>query len=176
MPFPTGLEVTHPHPHRHCRHCVFSDETFFRLFSSGGRTRVRRQGDRLVNACITPMVGNRGTSVMVWGAIHHGLRSELVVLDGTLNRHCYNRIMDWPRSEPHWTYLGAKWGYRTETWMTSFHCDRIAACCPPSVGYSSPKEGTDHDGEHATSCSCSSRHQRESHNILVVWWHGCKHV
>ena len=30
---------------------------------------------------------------MVWGAIHHGGRSELVVLDGPLNRHRYIRLL-----------------------------------------------------------------------------------
>ena len=30
---------------------------------------------------------------MVWGAIHHGGRSELVVVDGAMNRHRYIQIL-----------------------------------------------------------------------------------
>ena len=33
--------------------------------------------------------GNRGQSVMAWSAIHHGERSELVVVDGAMNWHRY---------------------------------------------------------------------------------------
>ena len=43
--------------------------------------------------CIQPNDGNRGPSVMVWGAIHHGGRSELVVVDGAMNRHRYIQIL-----------------------------------------------------------------------------------
>ena len=35
-----------------------------------------------MDAFIQPMYDNRSPSVMVWGTIHHGARSELVVLDG----------------------------------------------------------------------------------------------
>ena len=47
-----------------------------------------------MNVCIQPTDGNLGPSVMVWGTIHHGGRSELVGLDGTLNRQCYIRFLD----------------------------------------------------------------------------------
>ena len=51
---------------------IFSDESRFSLYHSDGRVRVRRrQGERLI-ACVQPNDGNRGPSVMVWGAIHHG--------------------------------------------------------------------------------------------------------
>ena len=43
------------------------------------------------DACIQPSDGNDGPSVTVRGAIHHGGRCELVVLDGTLN--CQHFIM-----------------------------------------------------------------------------------
>ena len=39
------------------------------------------------------MDGNCGPSVMVWGAIHQGRRSELVVLNGTFNRQCHTRLL-----------------------------------------------------------------------------------
>ena len=78
---------------RHWRHCVFSDESHFTLFHSDGRIRVRcRKGKRLIDACIQPKDGNHGPSLRVWGAIHHGARSELVVLNGTLNCERYVRL------------------------------------------------------------------------------------
>ena len=51
------------------------------------------QGVKLINACIQPMVANHGPSVMIWGAIHYGGRSERVVLDGTLNHQPYIRLL-----------------------------------------------------------------------------------
>ena len=48
--------------------------------------------NRLIDACIQPTDDNCGPFVMVWGAIHHGGRSELLVLDGTLNCQCYIRL------------------------------------------------------------------------------------
>jgi hypothetical protein len=80
--------------HRQWRHCIFSDESRFSLYHSDGRVRVRRrQGERLIDACVQLTDGNRRPSVMVWGAIHHGGRSELVVVDGPLNRHGYIQIL-----------------------------------------------------------------------------------
>ena len=58
---------------RQWRHWFFSDESCFSLYHSDGRVRVRcRHGERLIDASIQPNDGNRGPSVMVWGAIHHG--------------------------------------------------------------------------------------------------------
>ena len=60
-------------------YCIFSDESRFSLYHSDGRVRVRRrQGERLIDACVQPNDGNRGPLVTVWGAIHHVGRSELV--------------------------------------------------------------------------------------------------
>ena len=59
---------------RQWRLCIFSDESRFTLYHSDGRVRVRRrQGQRLIDACVQPSDGNRGPSDMVWGAIHHGV-------------------------------------------------------------------------------------------------------
>ena len=45
---------------RQWRHCIFSDESRFSLYYSDGRVRVcRRQGERLIDACVQP---NDGTS------------------------------------------------------------------------------------------------------------------
>ena len=79
---------------RQWRQCIFSDESLFSLYQGDGRVRVRRrQGERLIDACVQPNEGNRGPSVMVWGAIHNGGRSELVVVDGAMNRHRYIQIL-----------------------------------------------------------------------------------
>ena len=46
------------------------------------------KGRELIDACVQPNDGNRGPWVMLWGAIHDGGRSELVVVEGAMNRHC----------------------------------------------------------------------------------------
>ena len=77
-------------------HCIFSDESRFSLYHSDGRVRVRRrQGERLTDACVQPNDGNRGPSVMAWGAIHHGGRSELVLVDGAMNQHRFGTSRSW---------------------------------------------------------------------------------
>ena len=70
------------------------DESRFSLYHSDGRVQVRgRQRERLIDACVLPNAGNLGPSVMAWGAIHHGGRSELVVVDGAMNPHQYIQIL-----------------------------------------------------------------------------------
>ena len=64
------------------------------LYHSDGQVWVcHKQGKRLIDDCIQPNDGNHGPSVMVCGAIHHEGRSELVVVDGAMNRHGYIQIM-----------------------------------------------------------------------------------
>ena len=51
---------------REWRHCIVSDESQFSKYQSDGRDRVRRrQGERLIDACVQPNVGNLGPSLMV---------------------------------------------------------------------------------------------------------------
>ena len=79
---------------RQWRHCIFSDESRFAIYQTDGRARVRlRQGERLIDVCIRPNHGNRGPAVRVWGAIHHGRSSNLVILDGTMSAHRYIQIL-----------------------------------------------------------------------------------
>ena len=79
---------------RQWRDCIFSDESWFSLYHSDGRVQVRRrQGERLIDTCVQPKDGNRGPSAMVWCAIHHGGKSELIVVDGAMNRHRYIQIL-----------------------------------------------------------------------------------
>ena len=80
---------------RQWKHCIFSDESLLSLYHSAGRVRVRRrQGERLIDAYVQPNDGNRSPSVMMimgcnppWG------RSELVVVDGAVNRYRYIQIL-----------------------------------------------------------------------------------
>ena len=52
---------------------IFSDESWFSLYHSDGRVRMRRsQGKRLIDAGIQPNDGNHGPAGMVWCAIHPG--------------------------------------------------------------------------------------------------------
>ena len=52
---------------RQLRHCIFSDESRLSQYHSNGRVRARRrQGERLIDACVQSNDGNRGPSVMVW--------------------------------------------------------------------------------------------------------------
>ena len=50
---------------------VFSNESHFTPFHSDGRAHVHCRQERPIDACIQPLGGNHGPSVMVWGAIHH---------------------------------------------------------------------------------------------------------
>ena len=40
---------------------------------------------RLIDVCVQETAGNVGPSVMVWGAIHFDGKSELVIMDGSMN-------------------------------------------------------------------------------------------
>ena len=71
---------------------VMSPSSPYTTMTVGSGVR-RRQEERLTDACIHPNDGNRGLSVMVWGAIHHGGRCELVLVDGAMNQHRYIQIM-----------------------------------------------------------------------------------
>ena len=87
------------HQHRnwtvdHWRHAVFADESRFTLHGSDGRLLVRRsQGERLLGTCVAPNHGSRQPSVMVWGAVHHGGKSDLVIFDENVNQGNYVDVM-----------------------------------------------------------------------------------
>ena len=48
-----------------------------------------KQGKKLVDACIQPTPGNHSPLITVWGAIQYGRISNLVILDGMMDRHRY---------------------------------------------------------------------------------------
>ena len=115
---------------RYWRHYILSDESQSSLYHSDGQVQVRRrQGERLSDACVQRNDGNRGPSVMIWGAIHHGERSELVMVDAAMNRHrniqiLRNQMLPWVMGVfgvQTWTQLsmfGTKRQSGSETWMT----------------------------------------------------------
>ena len=79
------------HGHRRWRfhtwqHILFSDESRFSLRFSDGRYRVyRRHGERFTDQCVYESDRFGGGSVMVWAGICHDGRTQLKIVQGTLN-------------------------------------------------------------------------------------------
>ena len=69
---------------------MFSDESRFLLHRHDGRQRVyRRRGERFADACVAQVDRFGGGSVMVWAAIRHGWKSQLLFIDGRMNAVMY---------------------------------------------------------------------------------------
>ena len=69
---------------------VFSDESRYSLRFADGRVRLyRRQRERYHEGYVVERDRFGGGSVMVWGAINHDFRSELVLLHGNLTAQRY---------------------------------------------------------------------------------------
>ena len=66
------------------------DEFFLRtiigsLYRADGRRRVyRRRGERFADACVVERDRFGGGSVMVWGCIAHGIKSQLIIVAGNM--------------------------------------------------------------------------------------------
>jgi hypothetical protein len=77
---------------------LFTDESRFCINTIDGRERIwRRRGERYSQCNFTPKVPFGGGSIMVWGGIGLGARTELVIVDrGTLNadRYITNILQD----------------------------------------------------------------------------------
>ena len=72
-------------PMRQWRRVLFTDESRFTLFRPDGRHRIyRRRGERFTDACVVEWDRFGGGSVMVWGGIAHGVKSQLIVVDGNM--------------------------------------------------------------------------------------------
>ena len=73
---------------------VFSDESSFTQFSCSGHVWVCRSPDQefWMNQ-LQPTVKHGGFSIMVWGAIWHDGKSELVVCEGRINSAKYIKIL-----------------------------------------------------------------------------------
>ena len=74
---------------------VFSDESHFNLSNADGRVHVyRRHHEWYANNCVQEFDRFGGGGVMVWAAINHGFRSQLVVVQGNLTAREYiNQIL-----------------------------------------------------------------------------------
>ena len=64
---------------------LFTDESRFTLYRADGRRRVyRRRGERFADACVVERDRFGGGSVMVWGGIAHGIKSQLNIVAGNM--------------------------------------------------------------------------------------------
>ena len=87
--------------HQHWSLVIFADESRFWLYNCDGRAHIRQpHGERLVDCCIQKKGGNSSPSLMVWGAFHASGKSELVVVDGTVNQQHYISILPQKMSFP----------------------------------------------------------------------------
>ena len=80
---------------RQWRNVVFSDESRFNLSNADGRIRIyRRRHERYADNCVLEHNRFRGGGVMVWAAINHTFKSELVIVNGNLTARQYiDRIL-----------------------------------------------------------------------------------
>ena len=77
-------------PLKQWRQVFFTDESRFCLYRSDGRQCVyRRRGERFADSCVVERDRFGGGSVIVWGGISHGLKSQLVVIDRNLTANRY---------------------------------------------------------------------------------------
>ena len=69
---------------RHWHHCIFTDESRFKLYHADGRAWVhRRQGERHIDLFVHGTYGNAGPSVIIWAGFH----------DGWMNRQVYKCVL-----------------------------------------------------------------------------------
>ena len=62
----------------------------FTLYRADGRRRVyRRRGERFADACVVERDRFGGGSVMVWGGIAHGIKSQLIIVAGNMTAVSY---------------------------------------------------------------------------------------
>ena len=72
-------------PMRQWRRVLFTDESRFTLYRADGRRRVyRRRGERFADAFVVERDRFGGGSVMVWGGIAHGIKSQLIIVAGNM--------------------------------------------------------------------------------------------
>ena len=66
-------------PMRRWRRVLFTDESRFTLYRA-----YRRRGERFADACVVERDRFGGGSVMVWGGIAHGIKSQLIIVAGNM--------------------------------------------------------------------------------------------
>ena len=88
--------------HRNWSRVVFSDESRFQLFRADGRQRVYgRVVERYARPCVRQLDSFGGGSIMVWGAVRFGWRSQLRIIDGNLTANRYIETVLSPQVTPH---------------------------------------------------------------------------
>ena len=128
----------------------------------------RSQGERREAGRCVHYANSRKSRPIVRGAIHQGVRRNLVSLDGTVNRHRYMQILrdhmpSWARGffgrnyesrhEPNRTCLGSNVNLDTRHGPYAFQSGWIALSCLPSVASRSGEKGENTGGELASSCA-----------------------
>ena len=75
---------------RQWRRVLFTDESRFTLCRADGRRRVYpRRGERFADACVVERDRFWGDSVLVWGGIAHGIKSQLIIVAGNMTAARY---------------------------------------------------------------------------------------
>ena len=86
---------------------LFTDECCFTRYSPDGRQRVwRRPGERYSQCCFSPRVQFGGRGVMVWGGISLEARTDLVILNGSMNADRYIRQCLEEHVVPYMPFIG----------------------------------------------------------------------
>ena len=74
---------------RQWRRVLSTDESRFTLYRADGRRRVyRRRGEHFADACVVERDRFGGGSVMVWGGIAHGIKSQLIIVADSAAGQC----------------------------------------------------------------------------------------
>ena len=77
------------------------DESRFTPFRTDGRRRVyRRRGERFADACVHERDRFGSGSIMVWGGIAHGVKLQLIVVEGDMTAVRYRDEILRPISVP----------------------------------------------------------------------------
>ena len=72
----------------------FGLESKFEIFGSYGCVFVtHRVGERMISACVVPILKHGGGGVIVWGCFAGGTVYDLFRIQGTLNQHGYHSIL-----------------------------------------------------------------------------------
>ena len=73
---------------------VFADRFCFLLHKVDGCVRIRRlAGERLAEDCLQPVVAQGRGYIHVWGALLHGGKLTLVILDGNVTGAIHTYIL-----------------------------------------------------------------------------------
>ena len=78
---------------RQWRRVLFTDKSRFTLYRADGRLCVyRHRGERFADACVVERDRFWGGSIMVWGGIAHGIKSQLIIVAGNMTAVRYRDV------------------------------------------------------------------------------------